>query len=52
MRIKISNRAVKEVKFFGNVLTRYDYCRREIKIRTSMARDVFNKKKNHFWQTS
>ena len=49
MRIKIGNRELKEVshfKYLGSVLTRDDYCTREIKTRFAIVNEEFNRK-NH-----
>ena len=46
--IKVSNRELKEVDHFknlGSTLTRDGYCAREIKMRITIAKEVFNKKK-------
>ena len=47
MQIKINNRELKEVdhfRYLGSVLTRDDYCRREIKMRITIAKEAFNTK--------
>ena len=47
MLIRVGNRELKEVDHFkclGNMLTRDDYCTREIKMRIAMAKEAFNRK--------
>ena len=45
MQIKVDNRELKEdhFKYLGRVLTRNGYCRRENKMRISMAKEAFNR---------
>ena len=47
LQIKVNNRELKEVdyyKYLGSVLTRDGYCTKEIKMRTVMTKEAFNRK--------
>ena len=47
MRIKVGNRGLKVIdnfKYLANMLTRYGYCTREIKVRIAMTKEEFNRK--------
>ena len=47
LRITVGNRELKEVdhfKYLGSVLTRDGCCTREIKMKTAMTKDTFNRK--------
>ena len=46
LRIKVDNREVKDVehfKYLGSMLTRDDYCAREIKMRIAIAKEIFKR---------
>ena len=49
MQIKVNNRELKEIdhfKYLGGVLTRGDYCTKEIKMRITISKEAFNRKKS------
>ena len=46
-QIKVNNRELKKVDYFkqtGSVLTRYGYCRREVKTRIVIEKEALNRK--------
>jgi hypothetical protein len=47
LRIKVGKREVKEIdnfKYLKNVLTRYGYCTKDIKMGIAMVKEAFNRK--------